>query len=83
MSGAHFYAHDMGDSVLTEIISLQVREQAPKFFSDGVQSATFTNGNMIMSQANLRTVQRLGMAYPTLVRFFGTLTARHFFKPTI
>lgn len=48
VEGCHFYAHGMGDAVLCELISRQVRNELPKEFKGGIQSATFTNGNMLM-----------------------------------
>ncbi|MGA9147671.1 MAG: alpha/beta hydrolase [Candidatus Nanopelagicales bacterium] len=56
--GAHLLAHDMGDSVATELIYRQVSGQLPGWFA-GFESVTFTNGNMVMELANLRLGQQL------------------------
>ena len=32
IKGGHFYAHDMGDTILTEIVSQQVRGEIPNNF---------------------------------------------------
>ena len=56
--GAHLLAHDMGDSVATELVARWNQNQLPDHF-DGFKSLTFTNGNMVMEKAKLRVLQLL------------------------
>ena len=57
--GGHVLSHDMGTSVLTELLTRQVTSQLPAFFDVGLLSATFTNGSMVLQFARLRLMQRL------------------------
>lgn len=57
--GGHMLSHDMGDSVATEIIAQHQEGKLPKWFSNGLQSATFTNGSMVLELAELRFTQKL------------------------
>jgi pimeloyl-ACP methyl ester carboxylesterase len=59
VSGGHVLSHDMGTSVLTEIVARHAAGQLPVGFSDGLQSATFTNGSMVLRLAQLRLMQKL------------------------
>ena len=59
VEGGHILAHDMGTSVLTEIVARYTNQQLPAWFSRGIQSLTFTNGSMILELANLRLMQKL------------------------
>ncbi len=58
IKGGHMLSHDMGDSVATEIVSRHVSGLMPAWFSDGLQSLTFTNGSMILDLAQLRITQK-------------------------
>lgn len=58
ITGGHLLAHDMGDTVLTELIARSELDVLPAWFSTGILSATFTNGNMVMEKAKLRITQK-------------------------
>lgn len=62
---AHVISHDMGDSVVTEILARRYREMLPSDFDDFFQSVTFTNGGMRFSMINFRVSQLL-MMYPSI-----------------
>lgn len=76
ITGCHFIAHDMGDSVLTEILA-RLNQNQPAWFADGTLSASFTNGSMILGDARLRIGQR-ALASP-----LGPLLARAIDSPRI
>jgi pimeloyl-ACP methyl ester carboxylesterase len=59
IKGGHIIAHDMGDSVLTEIVARHENDQLPAWFSEGIQSLTFTNGSMVLGLADLRVTQKI------------------------
>lgn len=59
IKGGHILAHDMGDSVTTEIVARHENDQLPSWFSDGIQSLTFTNGSMVLELADLRITQKI------------------------
>lgn len=59
ITGGHILSHDMGTSVLTEIVARYVSKQLPAWFSDGPKSVTFTNGSMVLAYAKLRVMQKL------------------------
>ncbi len=59
VTGGHLLAHDMGDSVATELIAREVEQSLPDWFSDGFQSYTLTNGSMVLKFAKLRIIQKL------------------------
>jgi pimeloyl-ACP methyl ester carboxylesterase len=59
VTGGHVLAHDMGDSVLTELLARHVRGLLPAWLSRGFVTVTFTNGSMVMELAQLRVGQRL------------------------
>lgn len=59
VTGGHVLAHDMGDSVLTELLARHVRGLLPGFFAHGFTTVTFTNGSMVMELAKLRAGQQL------------------------
>ncbi len=59
IKGGHVLSHDMGDSVLTEIVARHENDQMPAWFSDGIQSLTFTNGSMVLELADLRITQKI------------------------
>ncbi len=67
LQGGHLLSHDMGDSVATEIVARHENQLMPAWFSDGLQSLTFTNGSMILELAELRITQRI------LITRFGYL----------
>ena len=56
---AHVVAHDMGDSVLTEILARRQRGLLPDYFDDFFKSVTFTNGGMRYDLIQFRLSQRL------------------------
>ena len=57
--GGHLLAHDMGDSVATELVARQVGDLLPAWFDAGFQSLTLTNGSVVLGLAKLRLMQRL------------------------
>ncbi|MEL6659475.1 MAG: alpha/beta hydrolase [Bacteroidota bacterium] len=59
VSGGHLLAHDMGDSVATELIAREVEGALPDWFSAGFQSYTITNGSIVLELAQLRIIQKL------------------------
>ncbi len=56
--GGHILGHDMGDSVLTELLA-RLNDNRPDWFGEGFQSVTLTNGGMVLSEAKLRIGQKL------------------------
>jgi len=57
---AHIVAHDMGDSIVTEILSRRQRNMLPsQIGNDFFKSVTFTNGGMRYSLSNFRLAQTL------------------------
>lgn len=59
IKGGHLLAHDMGDSVATEIVARHENDLLPAWFSVGLQSVTFTNGSMVLELAALRVTQKI------------------------
>lgn len=59
VKGGHMLSHDMGDSVATEILARHENDLLPAWFSDGLQSITFTNGSMVLELAKLRITQKI------------------------
>jgi len=59
VSGGHVLAHDMGDSVTTELVARAVQGLLPGWFDAGLHSLTFTDGNMVMEEAALVPMQIL------------------------
>ncbi len=59
IKGGHLLAHDMGDSVATEILTRHENGLMPAWFSEGLQSITFTNGGMVLDFAKLRITQKI------------------------
>ncbi|MGB5323939.1 MAG: alpha/beta hydrolase, partial [Pseudomonadales bacterium] len=57
--GGHALSHDMGTSVLTELLARHAPDMMPGWFDAGLQSATFTNGSMVLELAKLRVMQRV------------------------
>ena len=74
IKGGHLLSHDMGDSVATEIVARHENGLLPAWFSEGLQSITFTNGSMVLELAKLRITQkillsRLGKGFNKLTTF--------------
>ena len=59
IEGGHLLAHDMGNSVATEIVARHENGLMPHWFSEGLQSLTLTNGSIVLSLAKLRFTQKL------------------------
>ena len=59
VKGGHLLAHDMGVSVTTEILFRHEMNLTPHWFSEGLQSVTFTNGSLVLGFAKLRVMQKL------------------------
>jgi pimeloyl-ACP methyl ester carboxylesterase len=59
VTGGHMLSHDMGDSVATEIVARHENGLMPSWLVYGLQSATFTNGSMVLGMAKLRITQKL------------------------
>jgi pimeloyl-ACP methyl ester carboxylesterase len=59
VGGGHLLAHDMGDSIATELAARQVAGTLPADFDDSFRSFTFTNGSMVLALARLRLSQRI------------------------
>lgn len=76
ITGGHLLAHDMGDSVATELVARRVNGTLPAWFTDQFQSFTFTNGSMVLALAELRVTQRLLLSPlgPLLSRLFNYRT---------
>lgn len=70
VTGGHLLAHDMGDSVATELVAREVDNALPDWFSVGFKSYTFTNGSMVLDLAQLRIIQKL------LLTRFGSVISR-------
>lgn len=63
VTGGHLLAHDMGNSVATELAARQVQGQFPAAFKDGILSYTFTNGSVVLELARLRITQKLLLSH--------------------
>jgi pimeloyl-ACP methyl ester carboxylesterase len=70
VAGGHVLGHDMGDSVVTELLARQGRDLLPGWFGGGFPTVTFTDGSMVMELARLRMSQTL-LRSP-LGRFLGS-----------
>ncbi|XP_077976384.1 putative hydrolase LipZ [Styela clava] len=74
---AHIVSHDMGDSILTEILARRDRKMLPSYFDDYFQSVTFTNGGMNFEMINFRITQtalmypKIGKPLVSLVKVLG------------
>lgn len=78
MSGikkAHIVAHDMGDSVVTEILTRYQQKLLPEHFNTFFKSVTFTNGGMHYDMINFRMSQRL-LNMPYLGPFLSSLSSK-------
>ena len=78
VTGGHLLAHDMGDSVATELIAREVEHSLPEWFSPGFQSYTFTNGSMVLELAELRIIQKLLLT--RLGPFVSKLSTKRIFR---
>ncbi len=81
ITGGHMLSHDMGDSVATEIVVRHQQDILPAWFSDGLQSLTFTNGSMVLGLANLRITQKLLLS--KYGRFANKLTTEKVFHQQV
>lgn len=81
IKGGHVLAHDMGDSVATEILARHENGLIPRWFSDGLQSITFTNGSMVLGLAKLRITQKLLLS--KYGRIFNKLTTQKVFNQQV
>ncbi|RMG24756.1 MAG: alpha/beta hydrolase [Bacteroidetes bacterium] len=70
LRGGHLLAHDMGDSVATELAFRQLLGLLPAGLDQELLSYTFTNGSMLLDLARLRITQRV------LLSPFGPLLSR-------
>lgn len=59
ISSAHLVAHDMGDSIVTEILHRRRLQLLPTYFDKFLVSVTFTNGGMMVKHIGFRLSQRL------------------------
>ncbi len=59
ITGGHLLAHDMGDTIATELVYRATYDLLPAWFMHGFQSVTFTNGNMVVEKAKLRITQKI------------------------
>ncbi|XP_076815355.1 putative hydrolase LipZ [Clavelina lepadiformis] len=75
ISRAHVVAHDMGDTVLTEILARRYRGLLPNYFDNFFQSVTFTNGGMKYSLISFRLSQII-LPHPTFGPFFSMVGNR-------
>jgi len=72
---AHVVSHDMGDSVLTEILTRLERGALPDRYTNFFQSIIFTNGGMRYHLINFRLFQKI-LKSP-LGKFVGDFGARN------
>lgn len=73
--GGHLLSHDMGDSVATEVLARHENGLMPAWFSDGLQSLTFTNGSMVLDLAELRVTQKILLSrYGSLMKNLTTFS---------
>lgn len=59
IGGCHLIAHDMGNTIATEMIARANQNLLPSWFNKGFLSVTFTNGNMVLENARLRLTQKI------------------------
>lgn len=76
IEGCHFVAHDMGDSVMTELLA-RLNNDRPEWFGAGAITVTFTNGSMMLEEARLRIGQR------ALISPLGPMLARITANPAV
>ena len=75
IKSGHIVSHDMGDSVLTEVLLRRHLKLIPDYFNDFFKSVTFTNGGMHYDSINMRLGQIL-LNDPYFGRFFSSLFSR-------
>ena len=75
VKSAHIISHDMGDSILTEILLRRHLKQLPDYFNDFFKSVTFTNGGMHYDSINMRLSQML-LNNHYFGKFFSSLYSR-------
>ncbi|MDA7501659.1 alpha/beta hydrolase [Chitinophagales bacterium] len=78
ITGGHLLAHDMGDSVATELLSRSEERSLPAWFKDGFESITFTNGGMVLEHAQLRIAQKILLS--GIGKYFAQLVSFSIFK---
>lgn len=81
VSGGHLLAHDMGNSVATELVAREVENTIPTWFSAGFKSYTFTNGSIVLKFAELRIMQKLLLT--SLGKFVSALSNKRIFRHQI
>jgi pimeloyl-ACP methyl ester carboxylesterase len=81
VKGGHLLAHDMGDSVATELAARHVHQLLPSFFSEGFKSFTFTNGSMVLELAELRITQKILLS--KYGKLMGKLVSKRIFSQQI
>ena len=59
VDGGHLVAHDMGNSVATELAARHVQGLLPKSLNEKILSYTLTNGSIFLKLARLRITQKL------------------------
>ncbi|MGF1462868.1 MAG: alpha/beta fold hydrolase, partial [Maricaulaceae bacterium] len=69
VQGGHVLAHDMGDSIATELMARQAAGMGPVGFEPGLLSVTVTNGNKVMEEARLTQGQKLALNTKTGTAF--------------
>ena len=75
IKSAHIVAHDMGDSIVTEILLRRHLKLLPDQFKDIFKSVTFTNGGMHFDSINMRLTQIL-LNIPYFGSFFSSLNTK-------
>jgi len=81
VSGGHLMAHDMGDSVATEILSRRERKLLPSWFND-FKSVTFNNGGMQLEFVSYRISQIL-LRIKAVAKFFSSFMSESLFTKQI
>lgn len=81
IKGGHLLAHDMADSVATELIAREVEKSLPEWFKPGFKSYTLTNGSMVLSMAKLRIMQKLLLT--RYGKFFAKLSTKALFRQQV
>jgi len=81
VNGGHLLAHDMGDSVLTELLAREVEQALPAWFSEGFKTYTLTNGSAVLELAELRIMQKLLLT--PLGKFIAKLSTKGIFTHQI
>lgn len=71
--GGHLLGHDMGDTIVTELLARRTRGLLPAWLDGEFASVTLTDGNMVMELARLRLGQSL-LRMPYLGAVFGRVS---------